>query len=95
LYNHYAAEHRHPANRALHVVGIPLVVLSLAAIASPWRPFGWSRTHALIALAVGSALLVAGHIIEGNRPTVMSNPSAALTSLVWWIRRFTRKPRDA
>lgn len=31
----YASEHRHPMNRALHAVGIPVVLLSLATVVSP------------------------------------------------------------
>src|SRR5688572_30020788 len=74
LFDHYATEHRHPVNRALHVVGIPLVLLSVAALASPWRPFGWSRTGALASLVGGWTLLFAGHAIEGNRPVILKNP---------------------
>jgi uncharacterized membrane protein YGL010W len=87
----YAEEHRHPVNRALHMVGIPIVLLSLAALASPWRPFIWSRTGALAVMAGGWALLFAGHYIEGNRPAILRNPAAALVGVAWWARSCIRK----
>jgi hypothetical protein len=86
LYHRYASEHRHPVNRALHLVGIPVVLLSLAAVISPWRPFGWTRANAMMLQAGGWALLFAGHAIEGNRPAILKDPTAAITGLVWWIR---------
>jgi len=91
LLESYETEHRHPVNRALHAVGIPVVVLSTAALIAPWRPFGLSRTASLAALAAGWGLLLAGHAIEGNRPAILRTPSAALSALVWWARAF--RPR--
>jgi hypothetical protein len=93
-HEHYDTEHRHPVNRALHMVGIPVVLLSLAAIVSPWRPFAWSRTDALMLMAGGWALLFAGHAIEGNRPAILRDPAAALSGVVWWLRSCRRKRGD-
>lgn len=90
LVDHYAAEHRHPVNRALHAVAIPVVLCSLAALFSPWRPFGWTRADAMVSLAGGWMLLFAGHAIEGNRPAILKNPAAALAGVVWWARGWSR-----
>ena len=90
----YASEHRHPVNRALHAVGIPVVVLSLVALVSPWRPFGWTRTNAILTFAGGWALLFAGHAIEGNRPAILKDPSAAISGLVWWTRGWLPRRRS-
>jgi hypothetical protein len=38
----YEAANRHPINRMLHLVGIPLIVVSLVAIVSHRSVFGWS-----------------------------------------------------
>jgi uncharacterized membrane protein YGL010W len=91
LLENYEAEHRHPLNRALHAVGIPVVVLSTAALISPWQPFGWSRKVSFAALATGWGLLLVGHAIEGNRPAILRTPTAALSALVWWTRALCRR----
>ena len=95
----YEAHHRHPLNRAVHAIGIPVIVLSLVALVIPRRPFGWSRRAPLAALAGGWSLLWAGHAIEGNRPAVLTNPAAGVTALRWWVSRARRSqapaiPRD-
>jgi hypothetical protein len=69
----YLREHRHPLNRACHVVGIPLLtVTAIAALVRlDWRIFvvGWT---------VGWALQLAGHRIEGNRPAIRKRAMSAL-----------------
>jgi uncharacterized membrane protein YGL010W len=72
----------------LHTVGIPIILLSVATLASPWRPFGWSRRSALVWLVGGWGLLFVGHAIEGNRPAILNNPVAALSGALWWVRGF-------
>jgi hypothetical protein len=57
----YASRHRHPTNRALHLIGVPLapfgtLYLLLAGNAAP----------AAAAFACGYALQWAGHHTEGN-----------------------------
>jgi uncharacterized membrane protein YGL010W len=87
----YEAEHRHPVNRVLHAVGIPVVVLATTVLMSPWRPFGWSRKASLAALATGWGLLLVGHAIEGNRPAILRTPTAALSALAWWTHALCRR----
>jgi uncharacterized membrane protein YGL010W len=91
LLENYEAEHRHPINRVMHAVGIPVVVLSTAALISPWRPFGWSWKVPLVALITGWGLLLVGHAIEGNRPAILRTPTAALSALIWWTRALRRR----
>src|ERR671922_2339331 len=62
----YEAEHRHPVNRALHAVGIPVIILSTAALILPGQPFRLSRKASLAGLAAGCGLLLAGHAVEGK-----------------------------
>ena len=57
----YAARHRHPANIALHVVGLPVTFAAPAWLLIEGRP-GW----ALGAFVGGYALQFLGHAIEGN-----------------------------
>lgn len=84
----YDAQHRHPLNRALHSIGIPIVLFSVVAMALPRRPFGWSRRSAVALFVGGWGLLFAGHAIEGNRPAILDNPVAALSGALWWVRGF-------
>jgi uncharacterized membrane protein YGL010W len=86
----YEHSHRHPANRTLHAIGIPLIALSGCAAVSPWRPFGWSRTLMLGTFLSGWALLFVGHAIEGNRPAVLSSVAAIPAALQWWMRSMPR-----
>lgn len=89
----YEAEHRHPVNRALHAVGIPVIILSTAAVISPWQPFGLSPKASLAGLAVGWGLLLAGHAVEGNRPAILTTPTALFSALIWWARCLSKMIR--
>lgn len=89
----YEQTHQHPVNRVLHAVGIPVIVFCALATVSPWRPFGISRELSLIGFAAGWVLLFVGHFIEGNRPLVLSHPSAIVTAPIWWVRRAIRAIR--
>jgi hypothetical protein len=86
----YEAEHRHPVNRALHAVGIPVIILSTAALILPGQPFRLSRKASLAGLAAGCGLLLAGHAVEGNRPAILRTPTAPLSALIWWARGLSR-----
>lgn len=57
----YVERHRHPANQALHIVGVPLtfVVSIILLIAGQWA---W----AIGAFVGGYVLQFIGHVIEGN-----------------------------
>ncbi len=69
----YLAEHRHPANKATHFVGIPLLVATAvgALVLLDWRLF-------VAGQIVGWAIQLVGHRIEGNRPVLLKRPSAFL-----------------
>ena len=57
----YAARHRHPANIALHAIGLP--VTFLLPLWLLWQGRGF---YALLAFLAGYALQFLGHAIEGN-----------------------------
>ena len=69
----YLAEHRHPANKATHFVGIPLLIATAvgALVLLDWRLF-------LGGQVLGWAIQLVGHRIEGNRPVLLERPSAFL-----------------
>lgn len=57
----YIARHQHPANQALHAVGVPLTFVVSVVLLLQERPW-W----ALGAFAGGYALQFLGHALEGN-----------------------------
>lgn len=91
----YDRNHQHPANRALHAIGIPVIATcGLAALLGP-DVVGTSRRIALVGMAVGTALLFIGHGIEGNRPAVFRSRRAVLDAVRWWGRGAMRISREA
>jgi hypothetical protein len=73
FYAAYLRQHRHPLNRALHLIAKLAMVGALAA--------GIARGS--LALLIAAPLLGVlpcwlGHLVEGNRPTALSLPSASL-----------------
>ena len=82
LYSHYDGAHKHPVNRALHMIAIPVGFSSFI-----WF---WYR-HFLVGVAMipaAFALAWVGHLIEGNKPAFFSNPVHVLVAPVWLVRRF-------
>ena len=77
---HYKAKHRHPANRACHLIGIPLIILALPLFLFDWR---W----ALGVFVVGWVFQFIGHAIEGNQPAFFRNPVYLLVGPLWLARR--------
>lgn len=91
----YEATHRHPANRALHAVGIPVIACcGIGGLLGP-GVVGASRRASLAGVVAGSALLFLGHAIEGNRPAIFTSSGAALEAVRWWGRGATRLCRRA
>ena len=76
----YKAKHRHPANRACHLIGIPLIILALPLFLFDWR---W----ALGVFVVGWVFQFIGHAIEGNQPAFFRNPVYLLVGPPWLVRR--------
>ncbi|MFM7202163.1 MAG: DUF962 domain-containing protein [Myxococcota bacterium] len=70
---YYLNEHRHPMNRATHMVGIPIIVLTLiyAIVTLSW-------TILLGGQVVGWAIQIIGHRIEGNKPALLKRPISLL-----------------
>ncbi|HMP01445.1 MAG TPA: DUF962 domain-containing protein [Gemmatales bacterium] len=65
---HWLEPHQHPVNYALHLVGIPLIIIGplLAPIfwwvGDSWMDMGWS----VLLFLIGYGLQFLGHAIEGN-----------------------------
>ena len=76
----YKAKHRHPLNRLMHSIGIPMIVVSLPLFFFSWR---W----ALALFVVGWIFQFVGHWIEGNQPAFFRNPIYLLIGPLWVARR--------
>ena len=75
----YRQTHQHPANRAFHAVGIPLIVLSLPLAFWNWR--------VALAMFVGGWILqFIGHAFEGKAPAFFSDARYLLVG-PWWLLR--------
>ncbi len=58
----YAQSHQHPVNRFAHMIGIPLIIVSIALFAATfWR-------IALTLFVVGWIFQFVGHALEGKAP---------------------------
>jgi hypothetical protein len=87
FYAAYLGHHRHPANRALHMLAKLLAITAIAAAA---------YLHSLLALLAAPALAVApcwlGHLwFEGNRPVSWEQPSASLLGTLGALVGIRRK----
>jgi uncharacterized membrane protein YGL010W len=82
----YRKNHKHPINRALHSVGIPLIVISILCIPISAIWFDWLYWEWVLGLFVfGWILQFIGHAFEGTAPSFFSNPLYLLVGPVWWV----------
>jgi hypothetical protein len=81
MYSFYDEKHRHPVNRALHMIAIPVGFSSLIVV---W--FHWLLAIALVVAAFALAWI--GHWIEGNMPAFLINPLHVFIAPVWMARKI-------
>jgi len=73
----YDHEHTNPWNKAMHAVGIPIILAGIIlAILTLWR-------IGLAFFLVGWILLLAGHRIEGNKPAFFQGVVYFLVGPIW------------
>lgn len=74
FYPHYLAEHRHPTDRVLHVIGTSLAFLTLLSSLILRQPWGL-----LLVPVFGYGFAWIGHFVfEKNRPTTFQYPLYSL-----------------
>ncbi|MGE0042062.1 MAG: Mpo1-like protein [Vicinamibacterales bacterium] len=83
----YATSHRHPVNRALHTLGIPMIVVSLVLAAAGLVAPGLWLPAALL-FAAGWVLQFVGHVVEGKRPEFFSDWRFLFVGLRWWLAKI-------
>jgi len=81
LVGKYDEHHRHPVNRALHMIAIPLGFSSLGVV---W----FHPVIGILLIPAALALASVGHLIEGNSPAFTSNPLHIFVSVAWLIRKL-------
>lgn len=86
LIENYKRDHQNPVNKALHMVGIPMILTSLPLIFFV-PPLG-------IALFVlGWILQFIGHAFEGKPPSFFRDPTFLLVGPTWYAKRIFAKLR--
>ncbi|MDL1871041.1 DUF962 domain-containing protein [Deltaproteobacteria bacterium PRO3] len=91
LIENYKRSHTHPFNHAMHAIGIPMILVSLA-----WIFFDWKV--GLILFGVGWAFQFLGHAVEGKPPAFFSNPAYLLIGPIWLAKKLGglfSKPKPA
>lgn len=79
----YEATHQDPVNRALHVVGIPIIMAGAAGllVSRPLRPLWFASASAF---AFGWGLnLVGHHVFEKKAPAFADDPLSFVAGPVW------------
>ena len=77
----YDADHTHPLNRALHLVGITLIGGSVVLV-FVIPPLG------IVSFALGWACQFVGHAIEGKPPSFTRDPRYMFVGAVWYRERI-------
>lgn len=84
----YESTHRDPTNRALHMVGIPLILGgTIGLVAAPsYTPPWWVAAGAF---GAGWALNIVGHAkYEKNRPAFADDPLSFIAGPVWDLQQM-------
>jgi len=86
----YGESHRHPVNRWMHTLGIPMIVLSLGlgAAAFAWPGLGWPAATLFLA---GWGLQFIGHAVEGKPPEFFKDWRFLLVGVRWWLAKLQGK----
>jgi uncharacterized membrane protein YGL010W len=83
----YERSHQHPANRLCHLIGIPMIVLSLL-LALVALVVGALWPAALGLFVLGWVLQFAGHWFEKKPPEFFSDWRFLFVGLRWWGRKI-------
>jgi len=82
----YSRSHQHPANRLLHTLGIPMIVLSVMLfILAIFVRLVWPWALALFVF--GWIFQFVGHAIERKPPEFIRDWRFLLVGLRWWFSK--------
>ena len=84
----YSLSHQHPANRLLHTLGIPMIVVSIVlGIVALGLPSLWAVAGVLF--VVGWVLQFVGHAFEGKPPEFFKDWRFLFVGLRWWLAKIS------
>lgn len=86
LLDQYGHAHRHPINKLCHKIGIPMILISLIALAVTWGD-AW----AWWLFGVGWVFQFIGHAFERTWPEFMKNPVFLFVGPVYFVRELRRR----
>jgi len=87
LVTQYANSHQHPINRVCHTIGIPLIVISLAAfVVSTFVAGAWKIALALF--IIGWIFQFVGHAVEGKPPEFFHDWRFLFVGVRWWVAKI-------
>lgn len=85
---HYDRTHRDPANRVLHLVGVPLMLSGVVGLLAsrPLRPLWWMSAGSF---SLGWSMNLIGHaLFEKNAPAFADDPLAFVAGPLWDARQL-------
>ena len=78
LMERYRRDHTHPINKATHMIGIPMIVVSLPLLLlRPWT--------GLTLFVVGWIFQFIGHAFEGKKPSFFSDPRFLFIGVAFFV----------
>lgn len=82
----YAKSHTHPVNRRCHLIGIPMIALSVPLFAAAlfWHAL-WPLPAALF--AAGWIFQLVGHAYEHKPPEFLKDARFLFVGLRWWAAK--------
>ena len=83
----YAEGHRHPINKLMHKIGIPMIALSLPLFPAAIFVSGfWKIPLALF--VIGWIFQFIGHAFEGKPPEFFKDWRFLFVGLRWWFKKI-------
>ena len=81
MIENYKKDHIHPMNKATHMVGIPMILVSLPTLfVAPLWGVGL--------FVVGWTFQFIGHAFEGKAPSFFRDPRFLLVGATWYLQRL-------
>ena len=84
----YAESHRHPVNRMLHTLGIPLIVLSIISLPFAFVWPGLCKVD-LALFIMGWIFQFIGHVFEKKPPEFFKDWRFLFVGLRWWLAKIS------
>ena len=86
----YAESHQHPVNRFCHLLGIPLIALSIPLFGVALFIEGWWVWPTAM-FVVGWGFQFLGHAFEGKPPEFFKDWRFLFVGLRWWFAKVRGK----